>query len=103
MYHPAAALRQGSLKQTMLADMANLPQVLLDAREARAGAVAAVPPAESDSEQLEPPPVAPEMVDQSALVAVAIDPRESVPVAIATGAPDDLVPIDENQMQLFGA
>src|SRR5687768_10380241 len=36
MYHPAAALRQGSLKETMMADMAAVPQALLDARERRA-------------------------------------------------------------------
>ena len=35
MYHPAAAFRQTALKETLVADMANLPQVLLDAREAR--------------------------------------------------------------------
>jgi uracil-DNA glycosylase len=40
MYHPAAALRQHSLRETMLADMARLPQVLLDARARRAGSVA---------------------------------------------------------------
>ena len=35
MYHPAAAFRQAALKETLVADMANLPQVLLDARAAR--------------------------------------------------------------------
>jgi DNA polymerase len=35
MYHPAAALRQGSLKETMLTDMAGLPDVLLAARGRR--------------------------------------------------------------------
>lgn len=35
MYHPAAAFRQTALKETLVADMANLPQVLLDARAAR--------------------------------------------------------------------
>ena len=35
MYHPAAAFRQTALKETLVADMANLPQVLLDARKAR--------------------------------------------------------------------
>ena len=35
MYHPAAALRQGSLKETMLADMAGVPEALLDARRRR--------------------------------------------------------------------
>ena len=36
MYHPAAALRQGSLKETMLADMAGVPEALLEARQRRA-------------------------------------------------------------------
>ncbi len=35
MYHPAAAFRQTALKETLVADMANLPQVLLDARRGR--------------------------------------------------------------------
>jgi uracil-DNA glycosylase len=35
MYHPAAALRQGSLKETMLADMAGVPEALLEARHRR--------------------------------------------------------------------
>jgi uracil-DNA glycosylase len=38
MYHPAAALRQGSLKETMLADMAGVPEALLEARRRRAPA-----------------------------------------------------------------
>ena len=38
MYHPAAALRQGSLKQTMLQDMCNLPDALLESRGRRTGA-----------------------------------------------------------------
>jgi len=37
MYHPAAALRQGSLKETMLEDMAGLPDVLIASRDRRAG------------------------------------------------------------------
>jgi DNA polymerase len=35
MYHPAAAFRQTALKETLVADMAGLPQVLLDARAVR--------------------------------------------------------------------
>ncbi len=38
MYHPAAAFRQAALKETLVADMANLPQVLLDARAVRSAA-----------------------------------------------------------------
>lgn len=39
MYHPAAALRQGSLKETMLNDMCGLPDVLIQSRERRAAKV----------------------------------------------------------------
>ncbi len=35
MYHPAAALRQGALKETMQRDMAAVPEVLLRARAGR--------------------------------------------------------------------
>ena len=40
MYHPAAAFRQAALRETLVADMANLPQVLIDARAARAASSA---------------------------------------------------------------
>jgi hypothetical protein len=36
MYHPAAALRQASLHETMQRDMAAIPETLLRARAARA-------------------------------------------------------------------
>ena len=36
MYHPAAALHQGSLRRTLLDDMQGVPLALLDARERRA-------------------------------------------------------------------
>ena len=39
LYHPAAALRQGSLKETMQRDMAKVPDVLIQARARRAEAV----------------------------------------------------------------
>jgi DNA polymerase len=41
LYHPAAALRQGSLKETMQRDMARVPEVLIRARAERAPAEAA--------------------------------------------------------------
>jgi len=43
MYHPAAALRQQSLKETMLVDMCGLPDVLLQARAGRRTAVTPEP------------------------------------------------------------
>ena len=36
MYHPAAALRQGSLKETLFRDMEGVPSALLEARRLRA-------------------------------------------------------------------
>jgi uracil-DNA glycosylase family 4 len=45
LYHPAAALRQGSLKETMLADMAGLPEALLEARRRLAAAAPVTDPA----------------------------------------------------------
>lgn len=39
MYHPAAALRQFSLRQTMLEDMCRLPDTLTGARQRRASAM----------------------------------------------------------------
>ena len=53
LYHPAAALRQGSLKETMQRDMAAIPEVLLRARAARAATTDdSTPHAPSDSTAL---------------------------------------------------
>jgi DNA polymerase len=66
MYHPAAALHQGSLKETLFRDMQGVPTALLDSRSARAAAATqttapemAAPEPESaspDGEAPEPPP-----------------------------------------------
>lgn len=89
MYHPAAALRAGSLKQTMLQDMAGMPQVLIDARARRAAPVASTTP-----------PVAP----QIEAVAVAISPDADIEVeaalAVVAALPEPVA--DENQTTLFG-
>ncbi len=131
MYHPAAALRQGSLKQTMLADMADLPQVLIDARDARRAKSATTSPeppalAESlaapemtvaDEPTLADEPAVdadrpagsrqPELVPSVALVdaEIEVDAEAVEAVVLHIGADETiLVPvIDENQMQLFGA
>jgi DNA polymerase len=101
MYHPAAALRQGSLKQTMLADMANLPQVLIDARAQRGALAEAITP--HGEVEIEPVVVA---VEPEA-VAIQITDEETVlvPTAASAGASEyeESVPVDENQMNLFGA
>jgi uracil-DNA glycosylase family 4 len=44
MYHPAAALHQGSLRQTLLDDMARVPGALVAARERREAAPPTEPP-----------------------------------------------------------
>jgi uracil-DNA glycosylase len=43
MYHPAAALRQGALKETMQRDMAQVPELLLRARSQRVAGPASAP------------------------------------------------------------
>jgi uracil-DNA glycosylase family 4 len=45
MYHPAAALHQGSLKQTLFTDMLGVPAALTEARALRTTAVPAAEPA----------------------------------------------------------
>jgi DNA polymerase len=45
MYHPAAALRQASLHETMQRDMAGIPEALLRSRAARQGLAAEGAPA----------------------------------------------------------
>jgi DNA polymerase len=99
MYHPAAALRQGSLKQTMLQDMCGLPEVLIESRQRRSSSVApdvAPTDAPRDEPQTEEP-VAIEVEPELIAVAVARDPLAEEP-ADPFGEP---VVIDENQMPLF--
>ena len=83
MYHPAAALRQNSLRETMLHDMAGIPQALLDSRARRADE-ATPTPAPADAQVPDPQE----------------GPAELEAALAAVGAADE--PADENQMQLFG-
>jgi len=53
LYHPAAALRQGSLRETMQRDMANVPEALIRARARRSQASASTATS-GPSEALEP-------------------------------------------------
>jgi DNA polymerase len=86
MYHPAAALRAGSLKQTMLEDMAGIPQALIDARQRRQARAVNVP---------EPIPEP---------VALAIEPEAEIEVdaalAVVAALPEPVG--DDNQTTLFG-
>jgi uracil-DNA glycosylase family 4 len=71
MYHPAAALRQGSLKETMQRDMAAVPEVLVRARARRADPG----PLENAASALEasPPPPAATPADTTATARPPVD------------------------------
>ena len=84
MYHPAAALRQGALRETMLEDMAGIPAALIESRTRRAAA-------------LEPDPAAAPVPVEMAAPAESIE-IESV-LAATSATPE---PVDDSQMQLFG-
>jgi DNA polymerase len=57
MYHPAAALHQASLRETLFHDMRGLPAALLAARQALVEERAAAVQAEAAVSPVEPPPV----------------------------------------------
>jgi hypothetical protein len=102
MYHPAAALRASSLKQTMLEDMSGLPQVLIDARAKRAGGIAsplqsvAAAAVVTEPVTLDPVAVEPVAVEMELQVEA-----EQVLAAVAVTADTVPEPVDENQMSLF--
>jgi DNA polymerase len=64
MYHPAAALRQGALKETMRDDMSRVPAALIGSREERASTLAPDPTPEPEP-ALEATPEQPEPVLQA--------------------------------------
>jgi DNA polymerase len=70
MYHPAAALHQGSLKATLFRDMEGVPTALLEARKLRAERLAAAP-----------------ATDQSPYQPAAGTPAIPAPASAATTAP----------------
>ncbi len=55
MYHPAAALHQGSLKATLFRDMEGVPQALLEARQLRASKPESAGPVAASSVTAEVP------------------------------------------------
>jgi hypothetical protein len=111
MYHPAAALRQGSLKETMLVDMAGLPEILIQSRERRAlaNADAVVVPALSPATP-EPALIAPAMAPVAPAMALMApepvqlapeaptSPAQREPIAMVAPAPT----AGEPQLELFG-
>ena len=52
MYHPAAALHQGNLRQTIMQDMLKLPPLLAQAKTAEIKDAAAEPKSEPPPQQL---------------------------------------------------
>jgi len=91
MYHPAAALHQGSLRQVMLEDFRRLPELVERARQARYPQPAAPAPADA---------AAPTIVQLSMLDAV---PPSSVsePAALAAEIAAPAAPSDPQQIRLF--
>jgi uracil-DNA glycosylase family 4 len=94
MYHPAAALRQNALKQTMLQDMCALPDALIESRKRRIPAVpdAVLPMTEPAAMTV----VAASEPEIEETITVEIEP-ELIAIAVAP----DAEPVDENQMSLF--
>ena len=100
MYHPAAALRQGSLKQTMLEDMCGLPNALIESRKRRANIAPAAETVAPEPSFLEAGPAESIELESMTVEALPVEP-ELVAVAMAADLEDPL-PVDENQMELFG-
>ena len=75
MYHPAAALRQGSLKETMQRDMSAIPEALIRAREGRAALEADAAHAQpaGPAEPADPIQHAPNTIPEGAIPAVPDD------------------------------
>ncbi len=80
MYHPAAALRQGALKETMRDDMSRVPAALIASRQERATLPAPEPERAPEPELVAHAAPEPEHV---ALVAPEPVPPRAVPVAHA--------------------
>jgi uracil-DNA glycosylase family 4 len=79
MYHPAAALHQGSLRQTLLDDMTQVPAALVEARRRRSAAAG-----EGTADQ----PVAAPAVDEP-VAAPAVDEPVAAPAVDDATAADD--------------
>jgi hypothetical protein len=79
MYHPAAAFRQLSLKETMRDDMARVPAALIEARERRV-----------------PPPVTPEpdATDRAQLPVGQEAPHEPADMTAYPDAPEPIEPVE---------
>jgi uracil-DNA glycosylase family 4 len=104
MYHPAAALHQGSLKETLFRDMAGVPAALSEARRARqdeAGGSPWTPEAEpgpAESPAVEPVAADMRKLSPSAEPAPSVDssaPEPVHPEAVPGMEPDGAEPASE--------
>jgi len=96
MYHPAAAFRQLSLKETMRDDMAKIPSVLIEARRGRAERshveAAAIPDAMPHVEAAAIPDAMPHV--EAAAIPDAMPHVEPDPMTADPDDPEPTVPID---------
>jgi len=99
LYHPAAAFRQASLRDTLFEDMAMLPQVLIDSRARRA---ARIPAGIAASAGTSPDPaVAADSSRGTEVAPVAeISPAELAAITAQSAADGSAAP-DTDQMRLF--
>ena len=89
MYHPAAALRQYSLRETMLDDMAGIPAALLESRARRSEPVGELP--------VDP------VAEQAAGVIETVEVVDAVELeTVLAGVATTPEQVDDDQMQLFG-
>lgn len=102
MYHPAAALRQGALKETMRDDMSRVPAALIASREERATLAPEATPVLEQAPEPEPE-AAPAPEPEPSMPADIIETLEAiddlVPLEII-GSPNDQPP-ETDQMRLF--
>jgi uracil-DNA glycosylase len=93
MYHPAAALHQGSLKATLFRDMEGVPLALLEARKLRSAGppLAQTPPAVGAQRgEAEKPPAVSEAAEPSATIVSSSATAESVGAIAESGTTDQL-------------
>jgi DNA polymerase len=90
MYHPAAALRQSALRETMQRDMAAVPEALMRAREGRAQRPEPAPAAHP--EPTVPPPTPDTIITPDLPI---------VPTAAPESAADMITTIPDDQLGLF--
>ena len=89
MYHPAAALHQGSLKATLFRDMEGVPAALLEARKMRESRIHGASARGQIYDPQQPPPEAADL-ESPAAPQPAIDARESTDVAAESSPTDQL-------------